>query len=265
MVSTEVLSNAAIMTTAHKRPKYLKQTLGAWAGARGIEHISRFYVALGVSPLQDEQLGIIGNFADKIKKPVFVVIDNPPVGPSRAIGQMAHRAFADSDIDFLIFGEEDILVGDDMLELMSWGKETYASDERVLMVNGHSHCGNGWDGPNVKDDPNADESIIRLETYFHPWCWGTWRDRWEQVIEPTWDWDLTTGSFGYDNGYEWNLATRIMPRGDYVAPTPDVSRSQHIGKDDGWASTPEVYLWGLSHNFREHRDPVTFEVKEVIK
>ena len=127
----------------------------------------------------------------------------------------------------------------------------------MLVVNAHSRCGQGWDGPGVKDNPDADPSQVRLLPYFNQWGWGTWRDRWEKVLLPDWDYDGTSGT-AMQSGHDWNIALRTM-RG-HVAVTPDASRTQHIGDREAWAATPVTLSWSKAASFREHREPVTFEV-----
>ena len=60
------------------------------------------------------------------------------------------------------------------------------------------------------------------------------------------------------SGHDWNIHLRTM-RG-YVAATPDASRTQHIGDLETWAATAETLSWSKAASFREHRDPVTFQV-----
>jgi hypothetical protein len=256
------LSDTAILVSACWRPYYLKQVLDAWAGVRGISEIRRFDVALGNSPRWDEALKVIEDFSEKVTIPVNIQPDSGQLGPWRAIGNALTTIYRDKEVGFSIYGDEDTLVCDDFLEYIKWGREQFDQNPQVLVLLGHSKCGSGWDGPDVKDDPEADPSMVRLIPYFSPWGWATWRDRWENVVRPTWDWDASTNTRGVDGGFDWNLAVRIIPQGRFLATVPDVSRTQHIGEIEGCFSTPEVYQWGLSQNFQEHRDSVIFQLGE---
>ena len=253
------LDDVVVTMTACRRPYYLERVLDGWATARGIEDIRRFQVALGRSDRLAQMLEVIDQFVRKVPFTVIVLPDdpaNPGVWP--AIANMGIAAFADPEVGFVVFGEEDALPADDVLELVAWEREQCAANSNVLLVNAHSRCGAGWDGPDVRDAQDADPAAVRLVEYFNPWIWGTWRDRWQEIILPRWDWDGTTGEHGWDNGYDWNLALRVL-RG-MLAPVPDASRSQHIGETEGLYATPSSLAFARALSFRERRSPVEFRM-----
>ena len=250
--------DVAVMTTAMIRPYYLEQTLGAWAEARGIERIFKFVIGLGDSPRKDEALAVIDAFREKVPFPVHVLIDDGRVGPWRAIANAGNNAFSDPEVNFLIVCDEDTLVADDALELLMWERAQTENDPRVLLVCAHSRCCQGWDGPDVKDDPDADPAIVRLQCYFNQWGWGTWRDCWEQVLIPGWDYDGTSG-LPHQSGHDWNIALRTMQ--GYLAAVPDASRTQHIGDKEGMFSNASTLAWSKAASFRKHREPVQFRIE----
>lgn len=251
------LSDVVVMTTAWKRPYYLEETLAAWERVRGLDGIRKFCVCLGASEKLAEAREVIEAFAERVSVPVEIWEDNGTLGPWRTLAQGGNRVFGDPGAGFIVVAEEDILPAEDMLEYLAWGRDEFADDPAVLVVNAHSRCGQGWDGPNVKDDPDADPALVRLLPYFNQWGWGTWRDRWENVLIPDWDYDGTSGH-RMQSGHDWNIHLRTM-RG-YVAATPDASRTQHIGDLEAWAATADTLSWSKAESFREHREPVTFEV-----
>ena len=251
------LSDVVVMTTAWRRPYYLEQTLASWERVRGLSEIRKFSILLGASPRVGEARKIIEAFAERVSIPVEVHEDDGTRGPWRTLAEGGSRVFEDDGAGFIVIAEEDILVAADVLELLAWGREEFQDNPDVLVVNAHSRCGQGWDGPSVTDDPDADPAVIRLLPYFNQWGWGTWRDRWEKVLLPDWDYDGTSGT-ALQSGHDWNIHLRTM-RG-YVAATPDASRTQHIGDLETWAATAETLSWSKASSFREHRDPVTFEV-----
>lgn len=253
------LSDVAIAMTACYRPYYLGRVLDAWLAARGIEGIRRFQVALGHTERAPQMLEVIGEFAKLVPFPVYVLEDNPRSGPWPAIANMGIEAFEDPGVGFAVFGEEDALPADDVLELIAWERERCEGNDQVLLVNAHSHCGAGWDGPLVRDRADADPSVVRLQEYFNPWIWGTWRHRWQDVILPQWDWDGSTGERGWDSGYDWNIALRVMK--GWLAPVPDASRSEHIGEQEGLYATPASLAFSPALSFREHRDPISYRLE----
>ena len=187
-------------------------------------------------------------------------MDSGKIGPWRAIANTGNNAFADPEVNFLIYCDEDTLVADDALDLLMWERAQFENDPRVLLVNAHSRCCQGWDGPGVKDDPDADPAVVRLLPYVNQWGWGTWRDCWEQVIIPDWDFD---GSSGHParSGCDWNLQLRTM-RG-YLAAVPDASRTQHIGDKEGMFSNASTLAWSKAASFREHREPAAFRIEDA--
>lgn len=251
------LKDFAIVTTAWRRPYYLQETLAAWERVRGLDEVGVFRINLGASPRLHTARAVIASFAGRVSVPVEVHEDDGTLGPWRTLADAGSRAFDDPGTGFAVIAEEDILPADDILELLAWGREEFEDDPAVLVVNAHSRCGQGWDGPDVKDDPDADPALVRLAPYFNQWGWGTWRDRWENVLLPDWDYDGTSGH-PMQSGHDWNIHLRTM-RG-HVAVVPDASRAQHIGDRETWAATPETLSWSKAASFREHREPVTFEV-----
>jgi hypothetical protein len=261
------LDSAAVIVTACRRPDYLRRTLASWHATRGLDRIRSFTIALGVHPdAWHAQIQVIDAFrqASGLGSRLRVKVDSDAArrsnGMHRAIGEAANHVLADPAVQFLVFGEEDIVVSDDTLEYMTWAGRQFAADRSVLTACAHNVGGQGWDRREPADDAGADQESVRLLPYFNAWCWGTWRDRWEQVLESRWDWDCNSGG-AMDSGYDWNVATRIIPQGGYVCAVPDASRSQNIGQHGGWASNAETWAFSQAQSFRPHRDPVTYRLE----
>lgn len=252
------LSDTAIMVSACWRPYYLEQTLAAWSRARGFGQIRAFHVGLGYHERIGEMQAVIDAFAAKTDVPVSVHVDNPRAGPWRAIAALGNKALEDQGTQFVVYGDEDTFVAEDVLELICWERDQLDDRPDVLLVNAHSRCGQGWDGPDVHDDPDADPAVVRLLPYFTPWGWGTWRDCWEDILIPGWDYDGTSGH-PMRSGFDWNVQLRTM-RG-YVAAVPDASRTQHIGDREGMFSTQESLAFSKAASFRQQRDSVEFRLE----
>ena len=250
--------DVAVMTTACWRPFYLQQTLSAWLEARGIERVRRFVIGLGGSPRIAEARQVIADFAAAAPFEVETLEDSGKIGPWRAIANAGNRALADPDVNFLIVCDEDTLVADDALDLLMWERARCENDPRVLLVCAHSRCCQGWDGPHVKDNPDADPAVVRLQPYFNQWGWGTWRECWESVLIPDWDYDGTSGH-PVQSGHDWNIALRTM-RG-YLAAVPDASRTQHIGDTGGMFSSASTLAWSKAASFRESRPRAEYRLE----
>ena len=253
------LGGVAVMTGARFRPAYLKRALAGWAGARRFGEIRGFYIALGASGVLDEALEVIAGFRESVPVPVHVHVDDPPAGPWAPLAQMGMRAFDDPGVAALVVNDEDILPADDILEYYAWALDRFGADPRVLLVNAHSRCGQGWDGPQVRDSADADPGVVRLAPYFNAWSWATWRDRWESTILPQWDWDGSSARVGTDGGYDWNMALRTIA--GWLAVIPDASRSEHIGDEGGLFSNDWSLAFSKAASFAAHRDPAAFRVE----
>ena len=130
---------------------------------------------------------------------------------------------------FVVRTEDDLLVADDVLELFAQVASTYADERAVATAHAFS-----------ADPVGAGADELVLGAQFCPWVWGTWRDRWLDLVGPTWDRDYSTynGSPGFETGWDWNLDTRVFPAHGLVAVAPRVSRVRNIG-EVGEHGTPE--------------------------
>ena len=77
-----------------------------------------------------------------------------------------------------------------------------------------------------------------------------WRDRWEKILEPEWDWRCDLGGPA-TSGYDWTIQTQVIPRHGMVCVVPDASRSQNIGQFEGWATNPQSWAYSQAKSFRE--------------
>ncbi len=245
------------MITACKRPYYLEPVLRSWAAVRGIEAVP-VTIALGESRHHDMMIDVIGHAMPS--QHVRILPDKVPgFGLHAAIADGISSCFEEPETEFVIASEEDVVVGDDTLEYFRWAAAEFASDERVLAVLAHNPGGQGWDEHTPAQDADAAPDAVRLLPYFNAWGWGTWRDRWEKVLEPAWDRACTSGG-PRDSGYDWHIATRIIPQGYYLCVVPEASRTQNIGRAEGWASTEESFAFSQSQSFRESRPTMAYRV-----
>ena len=120
------LADVAIVTTAWKRPYYLEQTLASWERARGIEQAARFCIMLGMSGRYPAARAVIDEFAARVPFDVHLHTDEGNLGPWRTNADGMNFAFADPAVNFAVIAEEDILVADDVLELLAWGRGEFA-------------------------------------------------------------------------------------------------------------------------------------------
>jgi hypothetical protein len=254
------LSDTTLIVTGWRRPDYLKRTLDSWVAAEDAASLRRIVVALAPSDAEGEQREVIAKAAAALGRDIEVRMDSPAAaavrGPHTAIAEAGNAALADPGCQFLIFGEEDIVVSSDVLRFILWGRQEGAG--RALMVCAHNALGNGWQRDTQQDDTDAEQDTARLCRSFSPWVWGTWRGVWEQVLEPDWDYRCSKGTRGFDSGYDWQLQRIAERDGDVLVP--DASRSQNIGRQGGIYADPADFDWTQAKSFREVRGPVEYRL-----
>jgi hypothetical protein len=259
----------AVMVTARSRPEYLVRTLGSWGGARHTGELHSFTIALGQSDMQQDMLLLMDSFDEEAhfsKQGIRLLPDSTRAavahGMHTAIAEAVTESFTDSKVEFVIAGEEDVVVSSDVLEYMNYGMEMFRNDHVVLAVCAHDVGGTGWDVPGVgQRSALAHPARVRLRHYFNPWVWGTWRDRWENVLLPRWEYCNPPVA---GTGWDWNIATSVLPRGEYFCLVPDASRSQNIGEHGGVYSTPDIFAGQQTLSFEEHREPVTYALTREL-
>jgi hypothetical protein len=251
---------------AWRRPYYLDRALESWANADGIKDIRRFIVGLGPSDKTQENLQVIDKWEGLMGREIEVKPDSPRAIASpamhRPMGEAVCYAWEDPDVDWVILSEEDNEVSNDIFHYMKWSQRTFQDNEAVLLVCAHNLPWlPGFVGPapsdkgtKPNDDPDEDETIVRLKRGFDSHAWGSWRERWAEVLEPTWDYECNSGG-PTTSGCDWQIATRVMPRGGYLAVTPDASRSANYGRDEGvyMVAGDKPVGWSSANSFRMNR------------
>lgn len=236
----------AIFLTAYDRPSYFNTTLASWAQVRGASDwdlVLRFepsqYTAMQV---RQAKLSLAHSDFRSI-----TIIENP-----ERYGVLHHPwrgfdALFEEGYDFVARTEDDLIVSDDVLELLSWQAENLADLPDVATAHA---CNLGKE---------LDEDVVYLFRDFNPLVWGTWRDRWYEFIRDTWDHDYSTfnGVPGVHSGWDWNLNTRILPARGAVSAFPGTSRVHNIGIV-GTHSTPENYH--TAETFRPDYLPTDFRL-----
>jgi hypothetical protein len=251
-----VLQNTTLLITACQRPEYLRATLASWARAPEIDDLHAVVIALGRSCRWDDMLDVIREAEPVLGREIDVLPDTEAArrspGMHRALGEAIDGTFGDVGVsDYVICGEEDVIVSTDILKYFGWAQHWYS--EGVLCALAHNRGGTGWDGLHgPREDQDADQSRVRLLPYFNPWAWMVSRGVWRNAMRPVWDWDCDSGG-DQDSGYDWNLQ-RLTQVGGWMNLVPDAARSQTIGEAGGWASTPEIFPLQQSRSFRLTRE-----------
>lgn len=233
------------MLTAWRRPGYLRKALASWDAVRHVHDIRAFDVCIDPSDRETEIIGVCDEFSHlvKVKRNAphkHGVLGNPRESMSYGFGQYG--------VKFCLIADDDMLVSDDVLEYFQWAASEFEDDKSVAAVCAHTP------EPAPAD---ADEAAIELLPRYRCWVWGVWKDRWEDVLLPTWD---GTYSSGEPAGYDWNLDLRVIPGRGLTCVFPKASRSQNIGKFEGVHASPGEFAKTANQSFREKREPVSYRV-----
>jgi hypothetical protein len=228
-----------VLTVSGERPGYLAETLASWSRARGVEHW-RFGFHVEPGSRLDECRSAIAAFSPAATVCVnpgrLGVLTNPHAALSWAFGTGA---------PFAVLAEEDIVVGDDVLELVADRAAAYAEQPDVLGLCAFSRL------------PAPQPADVVGTADFSPWVWGTWADRWAATIEPTWFSAARAPSPGAGSGFDYGLVRTAAATGSrFVAPL--ASRSDNIGEHGGVHALPEDFAATRATTFAFHREPVAY-------
>lgn len=226
----------ALFLTAYNRPQYFEEVLKSWSSVRGIESWD-IYVSIEPNAFALEQMSLVYEYFPEhpeveivINPQIYGVLHNPWVG--------FEHLFMERNYDFVVRGEDDLVVSADILEYFDYASSKFQNNPKVAAIVAFT------------PEDGTDSAQIRVTDDFSPWVWGTWYDRWEGLLGPTWDHDYSTynGSPGNQAGWDWNINTRIYPAHGLRSVVPTRSRVHNIGVTGTHAIASDYYT---SPSFQE--------------
>jgi hypothetical protein len=117
--------------------------------------------------------------------------------------------------EFVIHVEDDVLLAPDALAYFWWARAAYCGDPRVATVAAYNRD---------KQSPHpALHHHVHRRVWFHPWGWGTWRDRWRNTLA-----DAAVGVGSGRLTWDTALGHRVVDA-KLSEVYPVLSRSQNIG------------------------------------
>jgi hypothetical protein len=237
-----VLGDMAVVMTAYRRPYYLAPVLESWSKVRGVRDLALFRISLDASDRTEEMLQVI----EAAPFPADVRVNLPRLGVNVNKVEAATAVFREHPrVQFVVHAEDDLVVADDVLKLMDAAAAEFREDPEVAIVCSQSRV------------QGTDPAVVRsYDCFSSAWVWGTWRDRWFGVLEPTWDRDFV--STVPETGWDWNIDTRVFPRAGLRSVAPDMARAQNIGEHEGTYAPPGEFPSTLLASFRPHFEPVSY-------
>lgn len=234
----------AIAMTAWKRPEYLTRTLDSWERARGLGLVPYRRVFPDKSTPEMEHtmscLSLEHGWDVSVRDWHHGVLVNPVESVS--------AMFRDhEEVDFVILAEDDVVVAQDVLEFFTWAQR-FRDDQGVGVVCAHRPQETGVPQERLG-------AVVKMLGFSCPLVWGTWRDRWEGFIAPTWDRDYRA------QGWDYNLL-RLMRLSGRHSVFPEWNRSDHIGENGGVHCTAAYWEHTVDPKFYEEIPPQSYEIVE---
>lgn len=208
-----------LVFTAYNRPEYLAETIGSW---NQVSNILDWDVSYLLEP-SSAQEKMIEKFNGLECKSMLGVVNDHRLGVLRNPYAAMSSVF-DAGNDFAVLAEDDIIVSSDILEYFEWASVYYENNPEILGVLAFSRLPEGY---------SEDANVVWKTEVFCPLVWGTWKDRWENLIKPNWDLDYSSGNpDGSEAGWDWNML-RLAVNNKMKFVFPEYSRSNHIGRFGG--------------------------------
>lgn len=238
----------AVTFTVNDRPHYFQDVLDSWTNVRGKEDVLFYFscepfgyedgmnrgtcVDMAEMWLKDNKLTgrVYANY-DKLG-----VLHNPYVALQRAFGNLT--------VDYAVLAEDDLVVSNDILEYHTWAANEYLDQKDVAMI-----C-SFFEHEAVDELSNA---ALKKVNFASVYVWGTWKDRWNDYIGPTWEHEYVK-EYGFHTGWDWNLNERVLPRLGKYSIQPFVTRVQNIGLQ----GTHNQGTMILAPSFKFDRPPVEY-------
>lgn len=206
-----------IAITAHRRPQYLFQVVQSWGKANDGH---RWPVLFQCEPVMPEIWKICKDA--QVNGPKFVFVNSDVKGALGNPYEALKTAFYNDPTEFVVLGEDDSVVSPDILAWMTWAATHFYNDKGVLAV-----CSF------VPQTYGAPDKYLRRH-WFASTVWGTWRDRWENWMEPNWGFDY--GDPAWDRKF-----VDLCAHDDMTCIFPAQSRSHHIGRHEGTHMNQEMF------------------------
>lgn len=230
----------AIVFTLYQRPFYTRRVLEAWSKVRGLKDWTvHFYI--DPSNQSEAQISIASEFLESNKLSGYIEVNRLHMGVLRAPYWALSQTF-DSLFEYVVLAEEDVEVGNDVLEYMLAAQE-------------YSDIACAW------SDEDAAEDEMQIRPWFNPWCWGTDAETWNTRLKPTWDLDYSTGDSRGPGGWDCNIGLRLVNDTDLKVMFPRVARARHIGQHLGVHQDPAQFgALEMPPAFKADRKPVEWRL-----
>lgn len=221
-----------ISISLYNRADYTKQVLDALLECSGIED---YFVLIKAEPAKTENRKLKKEIEDTIKVAKDfkhpnkkIIINETLLGCSKNIYSSIDYCFKNTDTNFHIHLEDDIVPSKDCLRFFEWSSNYYKDTKNIAVVT--SYHKNKTIISNIKNiKPYS--NLTQKHIWFTPWGWGTWRDRWLNTLSHKL-YDLITDRLIPYSSWDTHM-NDIIKKENLFQIYPLVSRTQNIGALNG--------------------------------
>ena len=208
-----------IAISAYNRPEYSRRSLAAIMGAKGYSP-EKYAIYCSIDcdengQTNDEVFALYARYGFTHS------ITTKKLGCNYNVKRALEIAWRDNP-DFVLLIEDDVIISEDALLYVEWGAEKYKNDHSFRTI-GLWKSKDGWDF----NKPLTKSILFRIDeqNWFTCWGWGTWKDRWEEMLA-TW----TTGNDSHNTSWDVVLYSHLGNRKEAV---PAISRAYNCGELNG--------------------------------
>ena len=215
-----------IVMTTYRRAAYTRRALEHLARCDGIERYSLFVFCEPGFPDVVEVVEAASFPAGTRKH----IVKNP-----RRLGCSANTYNAlvtgFRSTEFVIVCEDDVLFARDALKFFEHCRDAYRDDKDVFTIGAYSR----------RICRPKEYYHLRRSSWFTPWGWGTWSDRWAQIEAGL--------RHRLDDNDTWDVITNHEIRKGRFQVIPFLARTQNVGGEGGThCPGPD---WHRDHQFNE--------------
>lgn len=209
-----------ISISLYNRPVYTKQVLDSLLKCEGIEE---YHILIKIEPEVEDVIKLAQDFNHPHKK---VVINNQKLGCSLNIFSCVNESFIQTDTNFHIHIEDDIVPSRDCLRYFEWASSYFQNSKEIGVITSYQR-----NRSIIPENIHEVKNLVSKHMWFTPWGWATWRDRWLNQIGPRLYSLITNRSIPYSS---WDKHLHdILKINNLFQVFPLVSRTQNIGALNG--------------------------------
>lgn len=198
-----------ITMTLCNRPQYTKRVLESLSRCIGIE---KYLLLPFIEPGNDEVIGLVRGISFCECK---MSINSKKMGCATNTFLALQKGFQSAD--FVTHVEDDVCLAPDALHYMEFCAERFKNVRDVYTVCLYQR------GPCSESNLHT----ISKRSYFVPWGWGTWKNRWQEPNGMSGNWDLNESRGG------WDVHINKVLRKSRNEVYPILARAINIGAEGG--------------------------------